>query len=199
MKLIEKVIPAANAKHSATVIFFHGSGECRSFHCFHPSLPKFSCLIFINSGDTGNNLIEWVKFLLGRHFSIPHVKFIYPTAPVQPYTPLNNELSNVWFDRRAITIQAQENRRSLASIYETVNEMIDRETKFSNIPESRVIVGGFSMGGCLAMHTGYHLNTNLAGVFACSAFLNEGTIVYDSLDQKKSSELPKLKMFHGGR
>lgn len=138
-----------------------------------------------------------MKFLLGRHFSLPHVKFVYPTAPVQPYTPLGNELSNVWFDRKQITIQAKECRRSLATIYETVNEMIARETR--EVPENRVIVGGFSMGGCLAMHTGFHLNPNLAGVFACSAFLNEGSIVYDSLEQRKGAQLPKLKMFHGGR
>lgn len=34
-------------------------------------------------GDTGSNLVEWIKFLLGRNLEIPHVKFIYPTAPVQ--------------------------------------------------------------------------------------------------------------------
>lgn len=96
---------------------------------------------------------------------------------------------------------SKENRKSLASIYETVNEIIARETKGSDIPENRVIVGGFSMGGCLAMHTGFHLNPKLAGVFACSAFLNNESIVYESLDayRKASTELPKFKMFHGGR
>lgn len=152
------------------------------------------------SGDTGNNLIEWIKFLLGRNLSIPHVKFIYPTAPVQRYTPLNNEYSNVWFDRKQITMEALECRKSLASIYETVNEMIERESS-NGISPNRIIVGGFSMGGCLAMHTGFHLNQNIAGVFALSAFLNNNSIVYESLDssKKSSSELPKLKMFHGGR
>lgn len=78
--------------------------------------------------------------------------------------------------------------------------MIQREVN-SGIPPNRIVVGGFSMGGCLAMHTGYHLNQNLAGVFALSAFLNNNSIVYESLDsaKKSSSELPKLKMFHGGR
>ncbi|KAG5675037.1 hypothetical protein PVAND_004976 [Polypedilum vanderplanki] len=107
-------------KHSATVIFFHGSG------------------------DSGNNLLHWIRYLLGRNLEIPHVKFLFPTAPVQSYTPLNGEYSNVWFDRKQISIDAQECRKSLSNIYETI------------------VVGGFSMGGALAMHTGYHLNTNLA-------------------------------------
>ncbi|KAG5675038.1 hypothetical protein PVAND_004977 [Polypedilum vanderplanki] len=93
MRLIEKVLPPTG-KHSATVIFFHGSG------------------------DTGNNLVEW---------------------------------GSVWV-------------------------------------------------GALAMHTGYHLNTNLAGVFALSSFLNRESIVYESLDHHDSSvPLPPLKMFHGER
>lgn len=150
-------------------------------------------------GDTGNNLIEWIKFLLGRNLELPHVKFVYPTAPVQKYTPLGGEYSNVWFDRKAVSIDAHESRQSMASIYETVNEMLKRETDGCGIPAKRIIVGGFSMGGCLAMHTGYHLNQSLGGVFALSAFLNSNSIVYESLDANKSTELPKLKMFHGAR
>lgn len=98
-----------------------------------------------------------------------------------------------------MSIDAHESRQSMASIYETVNEMLKRETDGCGIPARRIVVGGFSMGGCLAMHTGYHLNQSLGGVFALSAFLNSNSIVYESLDANKSTELPKLKMFHGAR
>ncbi|XP_055903048.1 lysophospholipase-like protein 1 [Eupeodes corollae] len=176
MKLVKKTINQTGPKHSATVIFFHGSG------------------------DTGSNLVEWVRFLLGKDLEFPHIKVIYPTAPLQPYTPLEGELSNVWFDRRSITIDARENRKSLASIYETVHELINEEENLG-IPAERIIVGGFSMGGALALHTAYHLNTDLAGVFACSSFLNRDSIVYDSLKNrtKSGTDLPELKMFHGSR
>lgn len=56
------------------------------------------------------------------------------------------------------------------------------------------------MGGALGLHTGYHLNRNLAGVFACSSFLNNDSIVYESLQNIDPEEgLPKLLMFHGDR
>lgn len=156
-------------------------------------------LNFPKSGDTGNNLIEWIKFLMGRNIEIPHVKFIYPTAPVQKYTPLGGEYSSVWFDRKSVTPEAHEDRKSLAGVYETVNEMLKREIDGNGIPPQRVVVGGFSMGGCLAMHTGYHLNQKLGGVFALSAFLNNNSVVYETLDALKLEELPKLKTFHGDR
>lgn len=130
---------------------------------------------------------------------MPQVKFIYPTAPVQKYTPLGGEYSNVWFDRKLVTQDAQENRKSLASIYETINEILKREIEGCGIPARRVVVGGFSMGGCLAMHTGFHLNQNLGGVFALSAFLNNNSVVYDTLDASNFQSLPKLKTFHGDR
>lgn len=151
-------------------------------------------------GDTGNNLIEWIKFLLGRNLDVPHVKFIYPTAPVQKYTPLEGEYSNVWFDRKSVTYEAHECRKSLSTIYDTINEMLRREIDGCGVQARRIVVGGFSMGGCLAMHTGFHLNQNIGGVFALSAFLNSNSVVYDSLDANKSdAALPKLKMFHGER
>jgi predicted esterase len=60
-------------------------------------------------------------------------------------------------------------------------------------------ITGFSMGGALALHTAFHLNRNLGGVFALSSFLNHQSIVYESLDEKTSDALPPLKMFHGER
>lgn len=115
---------------------------------------------------------------------------------------MNGEYSNVWFDRKSVTIEALENRKSMSSIYETVNELLKREIDGCGIPARRVVVGGFSMGGCLAMHTGYHLNQNLGGVFSLSAFLNNDSVVYESLetvDADKLQTLPKLKFFHGER
>lgn len=154
----------------------------------------------IVSGDTGSNLAEWVRFLLGRHMDFEHIKMIYPTAPVQAYTPLSGELSHVWFDRRAITIEALENRKSLSQMYEKINDLIQNEVELGVSP-SRIIIGGFSMGGALALHIGYHLNCDLAGIFACSSFLNRDSIIYETLRQSLAAgtSLPELRMYHGAK
>ena len=55
------------------------------------------------------------------------------------------------------------------------------------------------MGGTLSLHTGYHLNRNLGGVFSLSSFLNDHSIVYESLENLPLEALPPLKMFHGER
>lgn len=46
------------------------------------------------SGDTGSNLMEWIRFLIGKDMQFPHIKVIIPTAPEQPYTPLDRQV--IW-------------------------------------------------------------------------------------------------------
>lgn len=59
------------------------------------------------------------------------------------------------------------------------------------------------MGGALALHSGFHVSQELAGIFACSSFLNDDSIVFETLrtrkTQRNSGTLPKLLMFHGDR
>lgn len=50
-----------------------------------------ACVISI-SGDTGSNLMEWMRFLIGKDMQFPHIKVIIPTAPAQPYTPLDGQV-----------------------------------------------------------------------------------------------------------
>lgn len=150
-------------------------------------------------GDTGQGLMEWVRSILSRDLSFPHIRVLYPTAPLQPYTPLDGQLSNVWFDREKISIQAPENRKSMSNIYKSIKELINNEVA-QKIPINRIMVGGFSMGGALAMHIGYHLNRQLAGVFACSSFVNRDSVVYETLQSIRDTGdelLPELHMFHG--
>jgi len=139
---------------------------------------------------------DWVRSLIGRDFKGSHIRYVYPTAPLQSYTPFGGEESTVWFDRHKVGITADEERGSMAESYDIAHRHIKKQLD-DNIPLHRIIVGGFSMGGALALHTGYHLNTDLAGVFAHSSFLNRKSVVYESLHEEPNVSLPELCMFHG--
>lgn len=158
-------------KHSASVIFFHGVG------------------------DTGFGIMDWVRSVLGRDFNGKHINFIYPTAPVQKYTPFNGDDSTVWYDRVGMNgFEENEDSSSIARSYGLVRSLINDEVA-KGVSAQRIIVGGFSQGGAMAMHTGYHVNPSLAGVFAHSSYLNHNSVVFDSL--KSSSKGPELRMYHG--
>ncbi|XP_046613832.1 lysophospholipase-like protein 1 isoform X1 [Neodiprion virginianus] len=164
----------ATANHTATLIFFHGSG------------------------DTGNNVKDWIKLLNKEELKFPHIKIVYPTAPLQPYTPNNGEPSNVWFDRSAISKSAPELQASIDSMCSEVSGIVEKEIA-CGIPVNRIVLGGFSMGGALSLHMAYRHRTSVAGCCAMSSFLNDNSLVYEALKTATTGNTPPVLQFHGVR
>lgn len=64
----------------------------------------------------------------------------------------------------------------------------------TGIPANRILVGGFSQGGALALHTGLTFNQTLAGVIALSCWLP----IHKSFpDARKASENLPVFQCHG--
>ncbi|EFN65616.1 Lysophospholipase-like protein 1 [Camponotus floridanus] len=165
-------IVQATRKHTATVFFFHGSG------------------------GTAEDVKEWIDILNREKLQFPHIKLIYPSAPSQPYTPNDGMMQNVWFDRIAISNQVPEHIESIDSMCQNISELIDKEVA-NGIPFNRIILGGFSMGGCLALHLTYRYKTSIAGCFAMSSFLNNGSIIYEHLKARPEHNKVPLVQYHG--
>ncbi|CAG9859701.1 unnamed protein product [Phyllotreta striolata] len=154
-----------------------------------------AAVIFLHgSGDTGQGVLDWIKFLIGD-FSLPHIKFYFPTAPSRPYTPLNGQISNVWFNRYDVNPFVPEHDETLNSIGKEMQEFLEKVKRDNNISLNKIVIGGFSMGGALALHTAYRFSPGLAGVFTLSSFLNENSAVYQ---EAKGLNAP-LYMCHGDR
>lgn len=85
--------------------------------------------------------------------------------------------SNVWFDRQAISITVPEVKRSIDIICNKASELIHQEV-CAGIPINRIVIGGFSMGGCLALQLAYRFKRSLAGCIAMSSFLNNESLVF---------------------
>lgn len=91
-------------------------------------------------GSTAEITRYGVADLFGKDFSFSQLKVIFPTAPLRPYTPLNGEFSNVWFDRYAITASVSEHLSTVEDIGETVKDLIKEENNLG-IPNNRIVVG----------------------------------------------------------
>ncbi|ELK08921.1 lysophospholipase-like protein 1 isoform X2 [Pteropus alecto] len=168
---LQRCVVSPAGRHSASLIFLHGSG------------------------DSGKGLRRWIKEVLNHDFAFQHIKVIYPTAPRRPYTPMKGGLSNVWFDRFKISNDCPEHLESIDVMCEVLTDLIDDEVK-SGIKKNRILIGGFSMGGCMAMHLAYRNHRDVAGVFALSSFLNKSSVVYQGV-QKSDGVLPELFQCHG--
>jgi len=172
-KLALSVVPQSSNKATASVIILHGTGH------------------------TGPGLKEWVKLEMGEDLRFPHARVIYPTAPERPYTPYQGTISTVWFDRLKLTNEVPEHLESINLSCDLINDLVSEEVS-RGIPINRIIIGGVSMGSCLAMHLAYRYQFNIAGVFVLSGFLNRESMVYKTLSERESSA-PPLLMCHGNK
>nr|XP_054759659.1 lysophospholipase-like protein 1 [Lytechinus pictus] len=163
---------------------------------FPASCSHVSTIVFLHgSGDTSEGLREWLFSILGKRFCLPHSKIIFPSAPSRPYTPMNGAPSTVWFDRKRIAPNGPEDLESIDPMCEEIGKVIQLEVD-QGIPRNKIIVGGFSMGGCLALHVAYRFQQEIAGVFALSSFLNDNSKVYQDL-ASSNCRRPPLFQCHG--
>lgn len=176
--------PAANRRHSATVIVLH-------------------CL-----GDRADNLRQAIRFLLGRDLlqhqsNLRHIRVILPFAPRQKFHVFDGRQTNVWFDgygHDTLNIDIPERRDGHALADVGIGAVIDAELA-AGIPIERIAVAGYSMGGYMALRVGLLLRPGMAGVIGMSAFLKYDCAVYDWLQTLDADAvgalLPPVLMLHG--
>ncbi|KAK5642717.1 hypothetical protein RI129_008884 [Pyrocoelia pectoralis] len=135
------VIIAATPKQNGTLIFLHGLG------------------------DTGHG---WASAIAGIRPQT--IKVICPTAPTIPVTLNAGFRMPSWFDLRALDVASPEDEEGIMQATQNIHAMIDSEIK-SGIPASKILLGGFSQGGALALYSALSYPEKLAGVVALSCWL----------------------------
>eukprot|EP00128_Syssomonas_multiformis_P008715 Colp12_sorted_trinity150504_noHs@19246 len=166
------------------------------------SLSRSKALVVFlhGSGDTGRGVREWARSVLGRKFldPYPHIDVVYPTARAKPYTLNGGMKSNVWFDRTELSLEAPDHEDTLMEALKRVDSVIQESTQENPIPLSRIIVGGFSMGGALSLQWGLRRSgedDTPAGIFALSSFLSSQSSVFPL--PCPTSELAPIFYTHG--
>lgn len=135
------VVIQPSGTHSATVFFMHGLG------------------------DTGHG---WAPVM--QMIKEPHIKYLCPHAPTNPVS-LNMGLQMPsWFDIRSLDARSNEDEAGIKAAAKTVHGWIEEEMK-AGIPSNRILLGGFSQGGGLALYSGFTYDKPLAGIIALSSWL----------------------------
>ena len=129
-------MPGAVAK--AAVIFLHGSGD---------------------DGPGARAYLRSLGVSFEQRLAAASVELHFPSARPIPYSLAGGALSSVWFDRPAGLAPGPPGRgaehlpsvgASVAALHALVDELGAR-----GIPARRVAIGGFSMGGGIALQAGF--------------------------------------------
>ncbi|KAI0450311.1 phospholipase/Carboxylesterase [Xylaria acuta] len=167
---------SASAKHTATVIFLHGLG------------------------DTG---FGWAGAVEGwiRRSKLDEVKWVLPHAPRIPITAAEGMPMPGWFDIHALNggiddIRANQDEPGMLRTREYVNGLIQAEID-AGIPANRIVLGGFSQGGAMALLTGLTAKVKLAGIVGLSSWLPLDTKFPSLVQESDLNHETPIYMAHG--
>lgn len=121
------------------------------------------------------------------------VRFVFPNAPRMPVTINQGLMMPAWYDVAGFGARDQDEagiRRAAAWI----DELIAREGE-RGVPARRVVLGGFSQGGAMALFAGLRYPEALAGVMCLSGYL----LLPDALEAEASDANRAVSIFqaHG--
>lgn len=123
-------------------------------------------------GDTAYGWIDTVAEFMGPQLRT--TKFILPTAPTQPVTVNNGYAMPSWYDIERFARERGDGGMEKAKGIDKSEEIIKRyiQNAIDNgIPESRIIVAGFSQGGALSIFSGLRYPKRLGGIIVLSAYM----------------------------
>lgn len=99
-----------------------------------------------------------------------YMKVICPTAPTMPVTLNAGFRMPSWFDLKTLDMYGPEDVNGIQEASKNVQQLIQAEIA-AGISSNRIIVGGFSQGGALALYAGLTFNQPLGGIVGLSCWL----------------------------
>eukprot|EP00892_Ulva_mutabilis_P008693 jgi/Ulvmu1/6196/UM028_0052.1 len=149
------IIPAAGSqKQTATVILLHGLGDSSA---------------------------GWIPVGMQMRESLPHVKWVLPTAPMRAITCNMGMKMPGWYDIYNMEgINSKEDDAGVKESARYVKQLIEKEIE-GGTPVGRIVVAGFSQGGAVSLMSLRQIE-GLAGVVGLSCYLplrNEPTVLLD--------------------
>ncbi|KAH8661944.1 Phospholipase/carboxylesterase/thioesterase [Xylariales sp. PMI_506] len=163
-------------KHTATVIFLHGLG------------------------DTGYGWADAFENWRLRS-KLDEVKFILPHAPQIPITCNGGMRMPGWYDIFALTgriedLRTNQDEAGMNVTREYLSGIIQAEID-AGIPAERIVVGGFSQGGAMALYTGLTAKVKLAAIVGLSSYLPLDSKIPELLKETNNNQKTPVLMCHG--
>lgn len=126
----------------------------------------FQLIFFHGLGDQGDGWADAFK----HEMRVPYVKYIFPNAQSRPVTLNFGMRMPAWYDILGLSENSGEDDEGIELAKNYVHGLI-REEIAAGIPSKRIAIGGFSMGGALALYAGLTFDQPLGCIISMSGFL----------------------------
>ena len=159
------------------------------------SVPAQAVVIFLHGlGDNGQGWSAAFDSIKRQD-----VQYIFPNAAPRPVTLNGGFRMPAWYDLRTLDGK-NEDEEGIISASKDLEKLIEEVLTSTNVPSTRVFLGGFSQGGSLALHTGLMFKKQLGGIIALSSWLPLHEL-FTSQSKEHSLQNQKCKLFqaHGSQ
>lgn len=168
-------------------------------------LPHLDCVEF-EIGTNPRASVVWLHGVGGDGFqSEPLIRqlarsdedplrLVCPYAPFRTVTLCGGQRMRAWYDLRDADRQLRQDESAIRESSAAVRALIDREVE-RGVPSGRIVLGGFSQGGAIALLTGTRLDRPLAGIVALSCYpLLAGTF---ASERQAANQHTPILLAHG--
>mmetsp|Transcript_47993 Transcript_47993/g.55388 ORF Transcript_47993/g.55388 Transcript_47993/m.55388 type:complete len:311 (-) Transcript_47993:1088-2020(-) len=165
---------SASSKYRGALIFLHGLGDSPS----------------------GWSNLEHSLCKIKPRLDPTQIKYVFPPAPTQSLTINGGARMPGWFDLYdwPIGVGSKDDRLGLMKSIQQIQKEVKKLNDEDNIPSNKIVIGGFSQGGAVALLTCYHkeedqdqVQQKYAGCVGLSAWLTLPKEVVDSSSSSSSS------------
>ena len=165
--------------------------------------PKPAALIFLHGlGDSPAGWSSIQHVLPSLKPSLSKLQYVFPPAPEIPLSINGNMIMPGWFDLYdwPIDVGCKDDKegmlKAVNQIERTVEKLIkDNQAKGLDLDRDRIVIGGFSQGGAIALLSSYlqPLEKPYAGCVSLSGWLTQK----DDMETNISSSVSQTPLFWG--
>jgi phospholipase/carboxylesterase len=130
--------------------------------------PDAAVLFLHGLGDDGYGWSDMVPAL--KLPSTLRVRFLFPHAPEMPVTINGGYVMPAWYDIVDADFGSRADLSGMRTSRVHLEHLIARE-RHRGIHATRIVLGGFSQGGAVALYAGLRHHERVAGIAALSAYV----------------------------
>lgn len=134
--------------------------------------PHRATLIWLHGlGDSGDG---WKETLAG--LGLRNTRVLLPQAPIQPVTVNGGMHMPAWYDVLGLSVSAPQDLSGIAKACKDLASLVRKEIA-TGVDPKQIILGGFSQGGSVALHTAFvegYLDDPVGACIALSSWMPRG-------------------------
>lgn len=149
------------------------------------SHPNAAIIFCHGSGDTGPGARFYVESVAPpaklAALAAAGIALDYPSAVPRSYRLFGGAVSSVWFDRHGgMDPRYREDTESMEASAAQLDKLVEELVAGGTAPE-RIALGGFSMGGGMALQFAARSERQIGAVFAMSSYLCQDSWVWTQM------------------